>query len=213
MKRLGHDVRILEQHPSSTRDGEAAGVSAGAQTQEFLDKYDLFTEPCVVPASGLQIVDSDFKPKSFTPWSFRLTTWKCLYYRLRANFDGCSSEYVPRAPRKLEKDGEASFEIGRRVTDVLCVQGTLTLKFEDVINGGGGSIHADGSRSTIRKLLLPRLKSSYAGYLTWRATVPEKYISESSQQAFHDRSTSYSMHKSYIIVYVYTNTLSIYNKG
>ena len=61
MKRLGHNVRILEQHPSSSREGEAAGVSTGAQTQQFLEKYDLVTEPCVAPASGLQIVDNNFR--------------------------------------------------------------------------------------------------------------------------------------------------------
>ena len=32
MKRLGHNVHIFEQHPLSSREGEAAGVSTGAQT-------------------------------------------------------------------------------------------------------------------------------------------------------------------------------------
>lgn len=206
IKRLGYNVRILEQHPSSLRDGEAAGVSTGARTQDFLQKYDLVTEPCVVPAAGLQIMDSDFKLKSYTDWPLTLTTWKVLYCRMRANFDGLSSECVPHPPNKLDSDGKAIFDIGKRVTDVSYAKGTLTLRFEDVINGGGGDIEADlviaadGSQSSIRKLLLPNLRSTYVGYLTWRATIPEKYVSETTRHAFKGLSTSYAMHQSYIVV-------------
>ena len=85
--------------------------------------------------------------------------------------------------------------------------GTITLKFEDLINGGGGDIQADlviaadGSRSSVRQLLVPSKPAAYVGYLTWRATIPENALSEETQQAFNDKSTSYKMHKSYIIVY------------
>ena len=208
IKRLGHNVHIFEQYPSSSRDGQAAGVSTGAQTQQFLQKYDLVTEPCVVSASALQIVDSDFKLLELRQIPFNMTTWKLLYYRLRANFDGFSSEYVPNPPAKLDGDGKAVFDIGKRVTDVAFTDGAVKLKFEDLINGGGGDVQADlviaadGFRSTIRQLLVPSMSSTYSGYLTWRATILESRISEETLQAFRDRSTSYKMYKSYVIVYV-----------
>ena len=208
IKRLGHNVRILEQHPSSSRAGEAAGVSTGFRTQDFLQKYDLVKEPCTVAATGLQIMDSDFKTKSFTDWPLTLTTWKTLYYRLRANFDGLSSDCVPCPPQALANDGKGLFEVGRRVTDVSNREGNITLRFEDVMSGTGDDIQADliiaadGSHSSIRKLLLPNVESPYAGYLTWRATIPEKLISEPTRQAFEGLSTSYAMYRSYVIVYV-----------
>ena len=208
IKRLGHNVHILEQYPSSSRDGQAAGVSTGAQTQQFLQKYDLVTEPCVVSASALQVVDNDFKLLELRQIPFKMTTWKMLHYRLRANFDGFSSEYVPNPPAKINSDGKAVFDIGKRVTDVTHADGIVKLKFEDLINGGGGEVQADlviaadGFRSTIRQLLVPSMSSTYSGYLTWRATIPESRISKMTLQAFRDRSTSYKMYKSYIIVYV-----------
>ena len=207
MKRLGHNVHILEQYPSSSREGEAAGISTGAQTQQFLEKYDLVTEPCVVPASSLQVVDSEFRLIESRKIPFRMTAWKSLHYRLRAKFDGFSSAYVPSPPKGLEKDGKAIFDIGKRVTDVSYTDGTITLKFEDLINRGGGDtqadlvIAADGFRSSVRQLLVPSKSTAYVGYLTWRATIPENSISEETQPAFNYRSTSYKIHKSYIVVY------------
>ena len=95
------------------------------------------------------------------------------------------------------------------MTDVSCSDWVVTLKFVDLLNGEGGNIQADlviaadGSRSSIRHLLAPKMLSKYAGYLTWRATIPEMFISEETQQAFYDRFTTYKMHKNYIVVYVW----------
>ena len=72
----------------------------------------------LVPASTLQIVDSEFRLIESRKIPFKMTTWKSLHYRLRANFDGFSSAYVPNPPEGLEKDGKAIFDIGKRVTDV-----------------------------------------------------------------------------------------------
>ena len=207
IKRLGHNVHILGQHLSSSRDGQAAGVSTGAQTQQFLEKYDLVTGPCVVSASALQIVDSDFKLLEARQIMFKMITWKMLHYRLRANFDGFSSGYVPNPPEKLNGDGKAIFDIRKRVIDVAFSDGTVTLKIEDLINGGQDDIQADlviaanGSRSIIRQLLVPSMSSTYSGYLTWRATILQSLISAETLQAFLDRSTSYTMYRSYVIVY------------
>ena len=127
LKRLGHNVRILEQHRSSPRDGQAAGVSTWAQTQQFqrfLGKYDLVTEPCVCPP---------LVRRSLTVDSFQNTTRKMLHYRLRANSDSFGSEYLPNPPGKLlNGDGRAVFDIGKHVT---------------------GASHADGGYHTeVRRL-------------------------------------------------------------
>ena len=138
-----------------------------------------------------------------------MTTWKSLhYYRLRANFDGYSSAYVPNPPKELETDGKAVFDIRKRVIDISCIDGTVTLKFEDLINGEEGAyrqilslLQMDADLTSASYSFLASLRH-YAGYLTWRATIPENSISEETQQAFNDKSASYKSHKSYIIGYV-----------
>ena len=206
MKRLGHNVRILEQHTSTHREGQAAGISTGAQMQQFLAKYDLIKEPCAVSADGLQIVDSEFHLKDSRKIPFRLTTWKCLYYRLRANFDGLSSEYVTAPPNGLEGDGRALFEPGKRVVSVSDIDGLCSVDYEDLTSGQQGTanghlvIGADGSYSSVRKLMLQDSQPVYAGYLTWRATVPETDVSEETRQAFENKTTLYTMDRSYMIM-------------
>ena len=206
IKRLGHNVRILEQHMSTHREGQAAGISTGAQMQQFLAKYDLIKEPCAVSAEGLQVMDSEFHLKYARKIPFRSTTWKFLYYRLRANFDGLSSEYVEAPPDRLEGDGNASFEHGKKVVSLSDMDSLCSVDFENLINGKQETIKAhlvigaDGSYSSVRMLMLPDSQPVYAGYLTWRATVPESDVSEDTRQAFEHQTTLYTMNRSYNIV-------------
>lgn len=212
IKRLGHNVRILEQHPSSSRDGEAAGITVGDQVQEFLEKYDLITEPYAVDLAATQILDSNFKMLVFRELPWKATSWSTLYHRLRANFDGYSSKYVPDPPELPVGDGKGIFDIGKRVTDVTSSNGGVKLKFEDLITGQGGTlcadlvIAADGSKSSIRKLLRPQVQMPYAGYLTWRATIPEDTVSEETRRAYNGRFTFYELVKSYFVVYTAQTT-------
>lgn len=41
VKRLGHDVHLLEQTLSSTRTDHAAGIGTGPQGSQFLKEHDL----------------------------------------------------------------------------------------------------------------------------------------------------------------------------
>jgi 2-polyprenyl-6-methoxyphenol hydroxylase-like FAD-dependent oxidoreductase len=42
-------------------------------------------------------------------------------------------------------------------------------------------IGADGPSSTVRKLLLPEVDITYAGYVAWRGTVKEDLLSEETR--------------------------------
>lgn len=208
IKRLGHNVRILEQYPTSTREGQAAGMSTGVYGQEFLKKHDRIQDrPHFVTASYLRIVHVSFNLTELHPVPFRLTNWKTLYYRLRANFDGMSSEYVLVPPRSLPMDGTVVYDVGKRVKDVsYAKESGLTITSEDVVTGASTSLHpdliiaADGANSTIRQLLLPELEAPYSGYLTWRGIIPEKSISEESLNFLHDSAIRYYTDGSYIVV-------------
>jgi len=92
-----------------------------------------------------------------------------MYYVLRANFDGISSDYV-EAP---EEAGQAKYDYGCTVISVKEDEGSRemvvtyndrekkeqTVKVERVFA-------ADGPSSTIRHILLPHVERKYAGYVS-----------------------------------------------
>ena len=84
---------------SSSREREAAKISTTAQAQPFLEKYDLVTEPCLVSASSMEILDSEWRLTESRRMSFKDEYMESLHYGLRANFDGFSTSYVPNPPK------------------------------------------------------------------------------------------------------------------
>lgn len=206
IKRLGHNVHILEQNSSSFRDGQAAGISAGPQVQEFLRDHDLSKQPYSVFTPALQFLDKEMNVEEVRKIPFKMTSWNVLYYRLRANFDGFVSEYCPKPPERVEEEANAVYDVGKRVANILDSDGLITVDFDDLINGGGGSIHADlviaadGSNSSVRQLLQPGLKRPYAGYVAWRGTIAENDVSEETKKAFDQKTTFFVMDRSYIVL-------------
>lgn len=211
VKRLGHNVHILEQYPSSARESQAAGMSTGSHCEKFLANHDRAHDvPHSVATSILRIYDADLNVTKEYKIPLKLTTWKTLYYRLRANFDGLSSEYIPSPPNTLPTDGSAKYDIGKRVTDISHRKDSgLTISFEDIENGICTSLHpdlviaADGANSTVRRILFPKLEAPYSGYLTWRGVVPETSISKETMDFLRDKAIRYRLDGSYVVVYAF----------
>ncbi len=207
IKRLGHNAHILEQSTSSTREGQAAGISAGPQMRELLHKFDLCDREYALVNPGVQYIDKNLRVIRFQDVPMTLTSWNVLYNRLRANFDGLKSKYCSELREESEGHGLAVYDAGKRVTDVTYANGQVTLMFEDLINGGKGHLHpdliiaADGSNSSIRQLILPQLRKPYAGYFTWRGTIPEKDVSDETKKIFDGKVTVSVMDHSYIVLY------------
>jgi 2-polyprenyl-6-methoxyphenol hydroxylase-like FAD-dependent oxidoreductase len=208
-KRLGHNVRILEQYPSLFREGQAAGLSTGLHGQNFLKKHDWITDRGhFVTAEDLFVFDVNLKVTEQRKVTFKLTTWKTLYYRLRANFDELSSEYAASVPESLPTDGAVVYEVGKRVIDVSYTKESgLSLVYEDIVTGNSSRIHpdliiaADGANSGTRKLMFPGIEAPYAGYLTWRGMVPEKDVSEETIKFLDNIAIRYHSEGSYIVGY------------
>ncbi len=205
IKRLGHNVCILEQNLASLRTDHAAGMTTGPPGHEFLSKHDLYPQPYALPCPGFQIIDNKANVKRLIDTPMNLTGWNVLYYRLRANFDGLKSDYCPEPPMATDAEGDAIHDLGKKATNVSYANNRVTVEFDDLINGGGGSIDADvvivadGANSSIRQKLLPALKHKYAGYIVWRGTVPERDVSESTVKLIERRFTAYPMKRGYTI--------------
>jgi 2-polyprenyl-6-methoxyphenol hydroxylase-like FAD-dependent oxidoreductase len=208
IKRLGHNVRILEQYPTSSREGQAAGMSTGPSGEEFLAKHDhIQDQPHFVHASSLRLVDVDLNLSALHPIPFNMTNWKTLYYRLRANFDGLSSGFVQVPPATQQSDGTVLYDTGKRVQDISYdMKSGVTVTFEDVTTGISTKLHpdlvvaADGANSTIRKLLFPKLESPYSGYLAWRGIIPERNVSEETMSFLKDNAIWYCPGDSLFVV-------------
>ena len=167
---------------------KAAGIGIAANGQKFLEQYDLLhqTNPLGFPVSGSANYHPNGKLKSQLTKSFRLSTWDALYYRLRANFDGYTSQFG-KAPDALPGDGESFYATGNRVTNFSVVGDTVEVICED-LNSLKQRKHqcamligADGLNSTIKRVLVPQTKMTYSGYVMWRGTVPISKLSSTSR--------------------------------
>ncbi|KAL9111275.1 MAG: hypothetical protein Q9227_004354 [Pyrenula ochraceoflavens] len=165
-------------------------MGTGPHGKAFLEEHDLDKRPYSFSCDGPQFVDRSGNVTRQLKAPLNLTSWDVLYYRLRANFDGLSSGYCPSPPSSLETGGDVTYNLGKRVTAISCNGDTVTVTFENVISGGTGTYHAhlviaaDGSNSTIRKLLAPKAVPKYCGYLAWRGTVPEAEVSDETRKFF-----------------------------
>jgi len=126
----------------------------------------------------------------------KMTSWDLLYFVLRACFDGMESVYCA-VPEKLEGEGEAAYEYGRKVVDVKEEEGGgVRVEFEDEEGKKDSAvadlvIAADGPSSTIRKLLMPDVERKYVGYVAFRGTVPENEASKLLRDTFTHNFTFY----------------------
>lgn len=209
IKRLGHDVTILEQHQSSTREGQAAGIVTMEHSQKFLDRHDLLKhQPYAVNCSSVQVLDKNMKVKIEFQRPMMMSSWNVLYYRLRANFDGLASSYCTHTPSEPSRIGHAVYEQGKRVTNIHSDAQKIQVEVEDRVNQSISTVSADqvivadGSASQMRHLLQPQLKHSYAGYVAWRGTVIESRVSHETRSIFQNKTTLHTTPGGYIALYV-----------
>ena len=196
LKRLGHNVRILERSPSSVLDGQGAGIKAGEKLQEFLRKHDYVREPYFVPMPQIHFLDRAANVTRVWKIPMDATSWNTLYYRLRANYDGLVSPYVSRTPERGVREGKAIYEYATTVTDIQLNDGVVTVSFESLNHGRGSYqadlvIAADGPSSSIRKMFYPEIHRKYVGYAAWRGTVVERDVSANTKERLVEKTNYY----------------------
>lgn len=145
------------------------------------------------------------------------SSWEAIYFRLRANFDGLVSEYIPHPPpgsgarpvnREGEREGRASYSLGKTVVGLQKngdEKGDVVVESKDTQTGEGESreadlvVAADGPSSTVRQLFEPDAKRRYAGYCGWRGTLSEEEVSKETWKFLGDVVTFCKIERSYII--------------
>jgi 2-polyprenyl-6-methoxyphenol hydroxylase-like FAD-dependent oxidoreductase len=156
LRRQGWDVEIFERVESEL-SGRGAGIVAQTQLRDVLHeigidrKIDLgveVTQRRVFDAAGQLTLEHEC-PQT-------LTSWDRIYRLLR---DAFPPERYHRG-RALARVEQRDRSVVAHFTDGGTAEGDLL-------------VGADGLRSTVREQFLPNLVPLYAGYVAWRALVPE----------------------------------------
>lgn len=203
-KRRGNNVIILEQD-SGERHSHHAGIGFGANAQEFLRKYDLTgLTPAFTSHSRCWAYYT--RPNVMnTKESIQLTSWGLFNRILRANSDGLASTACPNPPPVADDDGPAVYPTGKRVTALQCTKEAITVNYvdahsaqEEVIEADL-VIRADGVNSTVRQLMNVPVTKRYAGYVAWRGTIPEKFVSKETVEYLSDHVSLQFSKRTYLL--------------
>jgi 2-polyprenyl-6-methoxyphenol hydroxylase-like FAD-dependent oxidoreductase len=158
LRRSGWDVDIFERVESELA-GRGAGIVAQPDLIETLRRIGIDSTDLGVEITTRKILDSSGLLASESTCPQVLTAWERVYRVLRDAF----------SPRHYHRGrGVRSFE--QTANSVAAHFGDQGVIESDLLVG------ADGLRSTIRQQCLPQLAPLYAGYVAWRALIPETAI-------------------------------------
>jgi len=153
--RRGWAVDIYERVASELA-GRGAGIVAQPDLIETLRRLGIDTADLGVAITTRKILDASGALAGAFECPQVLTAWERVYRAMR---DAFPPEHYHR---------------GRGIASFAQSEGSVTAQFSDgSIAEGDLLVGADGLRSTIRQQCLPELAPLYAGYVAWRALIPE----------------------------------------
>jgi 2-polyprenyl-6-methoxyphenol hydroxylase-like FAD-dependent oxidoreductase len=164
LRRRGWDVEVFERVEKELAD-RGAGIVAQAELLARINALGLETRDLGVAMSTRKILDQSGAVTTMLECPQVLTAWQRVYRVLRDAFPG---------QRYHRGRGLKAFE--QSADSVVAYFGDGSSISADLLIG------ADGLRSTVRQQCLPHIPPLYAGYVAWRALLPERVI----PQAVHD---------------------------
>jgi 2-polyprenyl-6-methoxyphenol hydroxylase-like FAD-dependent oxidoreductase len=155
LRRAGWDVDIFERVESELA-GRGAGIVAQPDLIETLRRLGIDPTDLGVEITTRKILDASGKLAGAFECPQVLTAWERVYRVLR---DALPPERYHRG-RGLRSFAQTERSVFAHFSDGGTAEGDLL-------------VGADGLRSTIRQQCLPDLAPLYAGYVAWRALIPE----------------------------------------
>jgi 2-polyprenyl-6-methoxyphenol hydroxylase-like FAD-dependent oxidoreductase len=175
LKRLGHNVRILERSPTPLLHDQGAGIVASGEVPDFMGQYDRTKTPYQVTSYQRMYLDQKGIKIHREDRQQQMTSWDALYHICRANFDGYESEYVRSKLEGLHGEGTCVYQFGYEATKLQADGDGVEITYRSTRPGDEGKeedikadfvIIADGSSSKLRHMLCPSApERKYAGEL------------------------------------------------
>lgn len=205
LKNHGYNVTILEKHLSAHREGYNSGIKIGPDVLEFIQKHSRISQEFTITCKAPLKFNMEGKARPEHSQTMTSTSWGLLVSFLRASFDGATSGVVPTCPAPEPGHGTMVFRNGAKVTEVKETDNNVEVHFEDVSKGtshiltSNFVIVADGSTSSLRRILLPNVQRQYAGYVSWRGTVPEEAVDPEASKKYSGKFAFHLMDRNYIL--------------
>ncbi len=158
LNRRGWDVDIFERVDKELA-GRGAGIVAQAELIARLDALGLDTRDLGVAMTTRKILDRSGRTAVTLECPQVLTAWERVYRVLRDAF-----------PAERYHRGRGLTSFAQSGAEVLAQFGDGSALAADLLVG------ADGLRSTVRQQCAPDVAALYAGYVAWRALLPESAI-------------------------------------
>jgi 2-polyprenyl-6-methoxyphenol hydroxylase-like FAD-dependent oxidoreductase len=155
LRRSGWDADIFERVESELA-GRGAGIVAQPDLIETLRRIGIDSTDLGVEITTRKILDSSGRLASEFTCPQVLTAWERVYRALR---DAFPPQHYHRG-RSVRSFQQTSNSVVAHFGDRGAIESDLL-------------VGADGLRSTIRQQCLPQLAPLYAGYVAWRALIPE----------------------------------------
>jgi 2-polyprenyl-6-methoxyphenol hydroxylase-like FAD-dependent oxidoreductase len=171
LDRRGWEVEVFERVAGELA-GRGAGIVAQPELVVRLADIGLDVGDLGVAIARRQILDRDGRVNATRSCPQIFTAWERVYRLLRDAF--AANRY--RRGCSLEAFHQEEGRIFARFTDGRVADG-------DVLIG------ADGLRSTVRQQCLPQIMPLYAGYVAWRALIPERVFPAAIHEGLFDTMT------------------------
>ena len=171
LRRAGWEVEVFERVERELA-GRGAGIVAQPDLITTLRRLGIDATDLGVEITMRQILNSSGRLAGEVACPQVLTAWERVYRVLR---DAFPAEHYHRGR------GVAAFDQSAR---------SVVAHFADGGTAEGELlVGADGLRSTVRQQCLPRLTPLYAGYVAWRALIPEAAFSPAIHRELFDTMT------------------------
>jgi 2,6-dihydroxypyridine 3-monooxygenase len=184
LRDAGCDVRVFERS-SSALEARGAGIAALDATLRYLTERGGRRPEDVCSSTGwIRFLRADGSVQYEQRHRYRFSSWNTIYRSL-----------LPLLPADR-------YLLGHEVVAFGQDGGGVTVTLADGAQARADLlVCADGVSSAARARLVPGLAPSYAGYVAWRGTVPERSLSPATRMALDDALTYQVLAGSHILVY------------
>jgi 2,6-dihydroxypyridine 3-monooxygenase len=183
LRDAGCDVRVFERSSTALR-ARGAGIAALDTTLQYPVSRGYQVGDICSSTQWIRFLNRDGSIRHEQQHRYNFSSWTTVYRCLHALID------------------EDRYLLGAEVTGFSQDAHTVTVTL-----GSGSRVEtdllvcADGISSPARARLLPGITPTYAGYVAWRGTVPERDLSPATRKALGDAITYQVLHRSHILVY------------